>query len=192
MPLSSLQRLMLGAAVAAATVVSMPAQAGYHGLVIFGDSLSDSGNNYIALGPATAPYPPITPNAAIADNGFIPSLPYLGAPIPAYSNGPVWATSFAASLGLAPFAAPSLLGGGNFAFGGAVIAQRRGLAGEDHGLLARAGAAADDGVQQHADAEIAPDGLHRPLPGDPLGRKICAHELPVELLNIGRQLMGIV
>ena len=120
MPLSSLKRLMLGAAVAAATVVSMPAQAGYHGLVIFGDSLSDSGNNFIALGPATAPYPPITPNAAIADNGFIPSLPYLGAPIPAYSNGPVWATSFAASLGLAPFAAPSLLGGGNFAFGGAV------------------------------------------------------------------------
>jgi len=124
MPLSSLKRFML---VAAATVASLPAQAGYDGLIIFGDSLSDSGNNYIAMGPLTAPNPPITPSAAIANNGFIPTLPYLGAPVPVYSNGPVWATSFASSLGLAPFSAPSLLGGGNFAFGGAVTGGTEGF-----------------------------------------------------------------
>ena len=67
MPLSSLKRLMLGAAVAAATVVSMSAQAGYHGLVIFGDSLSDSGNNY--TGWSDAAYDDLIRQAgATADN----------------------------------------------------------------------------------------------------------------------------
>lgn len=118
---SSLKRFLLGTAVAAAAAASLPAHAAYSGLVIFGDSLSDSGNNYVAISsapPPGTPIPPITPNAAIANNGFIPSLPYVGAPIPVYSNGPVWATSFAAALGLS--ATPSLLGGTNFAFGGAV------------------------------------------------------------------------
>lgn len=116
---SSLKRLLLATAVAAAAVASLPAQAAYNGIVFFGDSLSDSGNNFLALGPVTAPQPPITPNGAITSNGFIPALPYVGAPIPVYSNGPVWASLFAAQLGLASSATPSLAGGGNFAFGGA-------------------------------------------------------------------------
>ena len=114
----SFKRLFCAAAVAAASLGTLPAQAGYSGVVVFGDSLSDSGNNYLALGPQTAPNPPITPNSDITSNFFVPALPYLGAPIPVYSNGPVWATSFAAALGLN--ALPSLAGGSNYAFGGAV------------------------------------------------------------------------
>jgi outer membrane lipase/esterase len=120
---SSLKRFLLTTAVAAAAVASLPAQAAYDGLVIFGDSLSDSGNNFLAIGaapPPGTPIPPITPNAAIADNGFIPALPYAGAPIPVYSNGPVWASVFAQQMGLAASALPSLAGGKNYAFGGAV------------------------------------------------------------------------
>jgi outer membrane lipase/esterase len=114
----SLKRLILASAATAATVCSIPALAAYTGLVIFGDSLSDSGNNFLAISSQIAPAVPITPNAAITSNGFIPAFPYAGAPIPVYSNGPVWAEHFAGALGLQN--KPSLLGGGNFAFGGAV------------------------------------------------------------------------
>jgi outer membrane lipase/esterase len=104
----SLKRLFCAAAVAAATLSALPVQASYNGLVIFGDSLSDSGNNFIALGGST------TPDAAITSNFFVPTYPSSST---MYSNGPVWATSFASMLGLS--AAPALGGGSNFAFGGA-------------------------------------------------------------------------
>jgi phospholipase/lecithinase/hemolysin len=123
MPSPLFKRFFLAATVAAATVTSLPVHAAYGGLVIFGDSLSDSGNNFIAIGaapPPGTPIPPITPNAAIANNSFIPALPFAGAPIPVYSNGPVWASLFAQQLGLGASALPSLAGGRNFAFGGAV------------------------------------------------------------------------
>jgi outer membrane lipase/esterase len=110
MSFSSLKRFALAGAVAAAALASLPTHAAYGGLVIFGDSLSDSGNNYIALGGAT------TPNSEITSNTFIPSFPYQPANV--YSNGVVWATSFAQALGLS--ALPSLAGGTNYAFGGAV------------------------------------------------------------------------
>ena len=96
-------------AVIAISALPQPAQA-YSRIVIFGDSLSDSGNNGAFLGvPGGVPQ-------AITSDAYIPSFPY--APSGVYSNGPVWATSFAAQLGLA--AGPSLTGGGNFAYGGAV------------------------------------------------------------------------
>ncbi len=101
-------------AIAFALAASLPAHAAYNGLVILGDSLSDSGNNYLASGAMT------TPNSAIVDNSFIPTYTYVPAapyPFGVYSNGPVWATSFAAALGLS--AAPAYAGGTNFAFGGA-------------------------------------------------------------------------
>jgi outer membrane lipase/esterase len=79
----------------------------YSSLVVFGDSLADSGNNAIALGPNRTPTP-------IASPDFIPTLPYA---LNRYSNGPVWVEQFAIKLGLN--AAPSLLGGTNYAFGGA-------------------------------------------------------------------------
>ncbi|MFO0444961.1 MAG: SGNH/GDSL hydrolase family protein, partial [Betaproteobacteria bacterium] len=45
-----------------------------------------------------------------------PSRPYASG---TYSTGATWVSSFAAGIGLAPSALPSLAGGGNYAFGGA-------------------------------------------------------------------------
>ncbi|MBT9493621.1 MAG: PEP-CTERM sorting domain-containing protein [Paucibacter sp.] len=99
------------------SLASLPAHASaFSGLFIFGDSLSDSGNNSLAgaNGPAQV----------ITGNTYVPTLTYApggGYPLGVYSNGPVWATSFAAGMGLS--AAPSLAGGGNYAFGGAETSQ---------------------------------------------------------------------
>lgn len=81
----------------------------YTSLYVFGDSLSDSGNNRAVLGGGGA-------GQIIANNAYIPTFPYASG---TYSNGPVWVSSFAAGLGLGSFAAPSLAGGGDHAFGGA-------------------------------------------------------------------------
>ena len=80
--------------------------ANYSNLFIFGDSLSDSGNN-AALTPNRTPVP-------ISGNSFIPTYPYTSGH---YTNGQVWAQDFASALGLS--ANPSLLGGTDYAFGGA-------------------------------------------------------------------------
>jgi outer membrane lipase/esterase len=80
----------------------------YSALYVFGDSLSDGGNNRLALG-FNGPDP--------SSASFIPSLPY--SPSNTYSNGATWVTPFAAGLGLSAYSAPSLAGGGNYAFGGA-------------------------------------------------------------------------
>ena len=74
-------------------------------LFVFGDSLSDSGNVALALGPGVRTPTPIP------DNSFIPTAPYASSD--RFSNGPVWAER----LGLP--ALPSLAGGTDFAFGGA-------------------------------------------------------------------------
>jgi outer membrane lipase/esterase len=76
-------------------------------MYVFGDSLSDSGNNAVALAPNVTPVP-------IPGNAFIPTYPY---PSGRYTNGEVWAQTLAFLLGLN--ADPSLLGGTDFAFGGA-------------------------------------------------------------------------
>lgn len=78
----------------------------YDSMVIFGDSLADSGNNALALSGAQTPLPLGGP--------VIPTNPYASA---RYSNGPVWTEYLAGRLGLS--ANPSLAGGSNFAFGGA-------------------------------------------------------------------------
>jgi outer membrane lipase/esterase len=79
---------------------------GFTSLKVFGDSLSDGGNNAVVLG---------TGGGAPTSNFYVPG----GAPYASgtYSNGPVWVNAFAAAQGLA--AAPSFLGGGNYAAGGA-------------------------------------------------------------------------
>jgi outer membrane lipase/esterase len=79
----------------------------YTRLVIFGDSLSDSGNNSLVFGNNAA--------QSISGNGYIPGQTYASG---TYSNGPVWATQFASSLGID--LVPSLLGGTNYAYGGSV------------------------------------------------------------------------
>ncbi len=79
-----------------AVTFPMPA-ASYSAFYVFGDSLSDVGNLYLA------------------DSGTLPAPPYAGG---RFSNGPVWAEGLAARLGTGPLA-PSLIGGTDYAFGGA-------------------------------------------------------------------------
>lgn len=90
---------------ATALVLAAPAWA-YNGLFVFGDSLSDGGNNAALFG--------TDPGQVIDGNTYVPTLPYGSG---TYSNGPTWVDGLAAALGVS--AGPSLLGGSNYAFGGA-------------------------------------------------------------------------
>ena len=65
-------------ALAAVALASLPAAASpYTSLVVFGDSLSDNGNNALIMG---------TPPQVITGNTYAPAFPYASG---VYSNGPV-------------------------------------------------------------------------------------------------------
>jgi phospholipase/lecithinase/hemolysin len=85
-----------------ATTVSFPIcqvqAAPVSAVYAFGDSLSDAGNVYLAT------------------SGAEPAPPYYQGH---FSNGPTWVEDLASQLGLAPLK-PSLAGGNDYAFGGAV------------------------------------------------------------------------
>ncbi|HZP86540.1 MAG TPA: SGNH/GDSL hydrolase family protein [Burkholderiales bacterium] len=108
---------LAGLLLAASLSASSPAALAYSQLVIFADSLGDTGNNArlvdLGLFPGFAPGSR-TPTP-IPSSAFVPTVPYAS---DRYSNGPVWTDQFAAALGLD--ATASLLGGTNFAFGGAL------------------------------------------------------------------------
>ena len=107
MPLFSLRRLLVSLPFAVAAVATVPAEAGpFSSLVVFGDSLSDNGNNFAAG--------LFNPAQVVTGNGYIPSFTYASH---VYSNGPVWASDFAARIGVS--LAPSALGGTDYAYGGA-------------------------------------------------------------------------
>lgn len=106
MRLQSVRRVVGALSFVLAAAVAPAAQA-YTDLYVFGDSLSDSGNN--AARGLFNPFQVVTSNNYIAEAAY--------APAKTYSNGPVWATSFAAMLGVS--ALPSELGGTNYAYGGA-------------------------------------------------------------------------
>ncbi len=96
---SRLHQFAATAVLALSAAISLPSQAAsFSSLTVFGDSLSDTGNVFLATG------------------GAIPVAPYFGG---RFSDGPVWIDHLAAGLGLPGGAAPSLLGGSNYAFGGA-------------------------------------------------------------------------
>jgi outer membrane lipase/esterase len=96
-------------ATALACLTGLSSAGPYSGIYFFGDSVSDSGNVALAIGqPSGVPQ-------AVTGNSYIPDYPYF--PSGRFSNGPVWAESFAGHFGLS--AAPSLTGGTNFAFAGA-------------------------------------------------------------------------
>jgi len=104
----------LGSIALAATMASGVQAAPYSSMVVFGDSLSDSGNN--AKLAADAGATAIGNNQVITGNTYIPGLPYSSG---VYSNGPVWASQFAAAAGITLKA--SELGGTNYAYGGARV-----------------------------------------------------------------------
>ena len=92
-------RKINGLAIVAVLAVPALSQASsFDAIYAFGDSLSDVGNIFTASG------------------GVAPAAPYANGQ---FSNGPVWVQDLAAGLGLAPLK-PSLLGGTDYAFGGAV------------------------------------------------------------------------
>lgn len=100
-------RVLPAFTLAAVALASLPAAASpYTSLVVFGDSLSDNGNN-ASLGL-------INPGQVVTGNTYVPSFTY-GSGV--YSNGPVWASDVASKLGVT--LTPSNLGGTDFAFGGA-------------------------------------------------------------------------
>jgi phospholipase/lecithinase/hemolysin len=121
------KRLQGGLLAIALLAACSGAQAGYSNLYVFGDSLSDTGNNatvwdtvgflgYIPPFPAGTPPGTLRTPVPTPSDTFIPTFPYASN---VYSNGPVWASSFASALGLS--AAPSLTGGTNYAYGGARV-----------------------------------------------------------------------
>ncbi|CAN5911210.1 hypothetical protein BH23PLA1_BH23PLA1_18560 [soil metagenome] len=75
-------------------------------LVVFGDSLSDTGNLFFATCGSDNPAGPFGPN------GPFPTPPYFQG---RHSNGPVFVEYLAEALGAS--AAPGTTGGTNFAFG---------------------------------------------------------------------------
>jgi phospholipase/lecithinase/hemolysin len=78
--------------------IASSAQAGsFNAIYVFGDSLSDAGNAFIASG------------------GALPAPPYSAG---RFTNGPVWVQDLSSSLALAPVTA-SLAGGTDYAVGGA-------------------------------------------------------------------------
>jgi len=95
---------------------SLAAQAGYSNLYIFGDSLSDTGNVFLASG-GTEPSDP----------------PYYQGRL---SNGPTWVETVAAGLGFPGASTALLAGGNNYSWAGA-FSSTNGLAAPNTGLQAQ-------------------------------------------------------
>jgi phospholipase/lecithinase/hemolysin len=89
--------LLLASICLAVTGAASRAQA-YSALYVFGDSLSDVGNDYLGSG------------------GVIPGAPYASG---RFTNGPNWVDDLSVRMGLG-LSQPALAGGTNYAFGGAV------------------------------------------------------------------------
>lgn len=110
MSIGLLGRTLAGLALTASlsSVSAVP----FSSLVVFGDSLSDNGNGFLATG--TLQSLPLSPP-------LVPDFPYPRSPapplLPALSNGPIWAEVLGANLSL-PLV-PSIAGGTNFAIGAA-------------------------------------------------------------------------
>lgn len=101
-------RGLIAAAALAGAAFAAQAAPFFTSLTIFGDSLSDSGNNALVIGS--------NGGQVISGNAYIPNQPYA---FGAYTNNQVWVNSFATGLGLPTGAVPSGGGGSNYAYGGA-------------------------------------------------------------------------
>ncbi len=101
-----IKKLALAAALSTASLCAHAVA--FTGMWVFGDSLSDSGNNALAIG--------ANGGQVITGNTYIPTQPYA---FSAYTNQFTWVNSFATGLGLPTSAIPSLAGGRDYAYGGA-------------------------------------------------------------------------
>lgn len=111
MSIRPLARTLAGLGFCIASLSASAAGASYSGLVVFGDSLSDSGNNALVLSNGgTLPLPGVV----IGNDAVYSRIP---AATGTYTNGPVWTQYLAQSLGLT--LVPSVAGGNNYAFAGA-------------------------------------------------------------------------
>ena len=87
----------------------------YDGLVVFGDSLSDSGNKYVVTGLSN------TPPYDLLDPLLVPDGPYTKGGLH-HSNGKTWVEQYAQPLDLGALVRPALRNPGeatNYAYGGA-------------------------------------------------------------------------
>jgi len=109
MSIRQLARVAAGIGLCAAAITAS-ATGLYSGLVVFGDSISDSGNNFLLLSQGPGGLPAVT----ILGDAYYSRIPSAAG---TYSNGPVWTQYFAQSLGVPLL--PSVAHGTNFAFGGA-------------------------------------------------------------------------
>jgi phospholipase/lecithinase/hemolysin len=113
-----MKTIVTSIALAASVLAAAPAvaQQRFGGLVIFGTSLSDSGNAFALLGSAN------TPHDYDLDPLLVPSRPYARGGHH-FSDGATWVEQFARSIGLAGNARPALpntgKAGANYAVGGA-------------------------------------------------------------------------
>lgn len=158
---------------ATAAMGAAPALAGpYSSLYVFGDSLSDTGNVYAATG------------------GTVPVAPYFAG---RFSDGPVWIDHLATGLGVPAGATPSLLGGNNYAFGGARTAGTTpvpGLLAQFGGLWAPAhpGGADPDALYVVAgggnDMRDARSAFTGDTAADQAGRQTAAATAAGNLLNV--------
>jgi phospholipase/lecithinase/hemolysin len=101
-------RLAAAAAFTGLTGLASATAAPYTGLYVLGDSLSDAGNLAAIIGS--------NPSQVITGNSYIPGQPYASGQ---FTNGNVWAQTFANLIGLPGYGASSFTGGANIAFGGA-------------------------------------------------------------------------
>jgi outer membrane lipase/esterase len=85
---------LLGIVLASATTLASAAPSQ---IFIFGDSLSDSGNNTIAIAAQNGNVPKYEA-LPIANNAYVPTYTYASSGT--YSDGQVWATRFASALGV--------------------------------------------------------------------------------------------
>jgi phospholipase/lecithinase/hemolysin/plastocyanin len=89
----------------------------YSVIYAFGDSLSDAGNDSLLTG-AVGVTPASPPYYQKIDYQTVPLLGAVPVPVSVFSNGPTWVQDLSVSLGLGTLT-PSLLGGTDFAYGGA-------------------------------------------------------------------------
>ncbi len=109
-------RYFIAAAVMAAAIAPAAAETQFDRIVVFGTSLSDSGNAFALRG--NTPVPP----DYLVDPFLVPSAPYARGGHH-FSNGATWVEQFARPLGLAGSVKPAFMssstGAANYAVGGA-------------------------------------------------------------------------